>query len=104
MNDLILRTTEDWRSQLKLRVDHQPVWLTQLDMSELFDATEQNIPLHLKKVFQDGGLDRAATVKESLTVQSQGARQADEARAADVQDDAELKALENTLKKRPKPT
>jgi hypothetical protein len=31
-------------------------------------------------------------------------RKADEACAADVQDEAELKALENTLKKRPKPT
>jgi len=31
-------------------------------------------------------------------------RKADEARAADVQDEAELKALENTLKKRPQPT
>jgi hypothetical protein len=74
MNDLILYTTEDGRSQIKLRAQEQTVWLTQLEMAELFDATKQNISLHLKNVFEDGELDPAATVKESLTVQTEGCR------------------------------
>ena len=75
MNDLILYTTEDGRSQIKLRAHEQTVWLTQLEMAELFDATKQNISLHLKNVFVDGELDAAATIKESLTVQIEGSRQ-----------------------------
>lgn len=75
MNDLILYTTEDGRSQIKLRAQEQTVWLTQLEMAELFDATKQNISLHLKNVFEDGELDPAATVKESLTVQIEGSRE-----------------------------
>ena len=75
MSDLILYTTEDGRSQIKLRADEQTVWLTQLDIAELFDATKQNISLHLKNIFQDGELDPEATVKESLTVQTEGARE-----------------------------
>jgi hypothetical protein len=71
---LILYTTEDGRSQIKLRAQEQTVWLTQLEMAELFDATKQNISLHLKNVFEDGELDPAATVKESLTVQTEGRR------------------------------
>ncbi|MEK8053101.1 virulence RhuM family protein [Ideonella sp. DXS22W] len=74
MNDLILYTTEDGRSQIKLRAQEQTVWLTQLEMAELFDATKQNISLHLKNIFEDGELDPAATVKESLTVQTEGSR------------------------------
>jgi hypothetical protein len=70
MKDLILYTTEDGRSQIKLRAQEQTVWLTQLEMAELFDATKQNISLHLKNVFEDGQWDPAATVKESLTVQA----------------------------------
>ena len=72
MSDLILYTTEDGRSQITLRAKDQTVWLTQLEMAELFDATKQNISLHLKNVFEDGELDLAATVKESLTVQIEG--------------------------------
>ena len=75
MNDLILYTTEDGRSQIQLRADRQTVWLTQLEMAELFDATKQNISLHLKNIFEDGELDSSATVKESLTVQIEGARE-----------------------------
>ena len=75
MNDLILYTTEDGRSQIKLRAQEQTVWLTQLEMAELFDTTKQNISLHLKNVFEDGELDLAATVKESLTVQIEGSRE-----------------------------
>lgn len=74
MSDLILYTSEDGRSQIKLRAQEQTVWLTQLEMAELFDATKQNISLHLKNVFEDGELDPAATVKESLTVQIEGSR------------------------------
>jgi len=74
MNELILYTTEDGRSQTKLRADLGTVWLTQLDMAELFDATKQNISLHLKNIFQDGELGPAATVKESLTTAVDGKR------------------------------
>ena len=75
MSDLILYTTEDGRSQIKLRTENQTVWLTQLEMAELFDATKQNISLHLKNLFEDGELDAGATVKESLTVQTEGSRE-----------------------------
>jgi hypothetical protein len=92
MSDLILYTTEDGRSQIKLRAKDQTVWLTQLEMAELFDATKQNISLHLKNIFEEGELDPAATVKDSLTVQIE-----------DQQDQADLNALETKLKRRPKP-
>ncbi|CAN5597727.1 virulence RhuM family protein [soil metagenome] len=74
MNDLILYTTEDGKSRIQLRADLGTVWLTQLEMAELFDATKQNISLHLKNILEDGELDVTATVKESLTVQTEGSR------------------------------
>jgi hypothetical protein len=74
MSDLILYTTEDGRSQIKLRTENQTVWLTQLEMAELFDATKQNISLHLKNLFEDGELDTDSVVKESLTTAADGKR------------------------------
>lgn len=72
MNDLILYNTEDGRSQITLRARGQTVWLTQLEMAELFDATKQNISLHLKNIFEDGELDERAVVKDSLTTAADG--------------------------------
>lgn len=75
MTDLILLyTTEDGRSQIKLRAHDQTVWLTQLEMAELFDATKQNASLHLKNIFEDGELDADSVVKESLTTAADGKR------------------------------
>ncbi len=74
MNDLILYTTEDGRNTIRLRTDQNTVWLTQLEMAELFDATKQNISLHLKNLFEDGELDTDSVVKESLTTAADGKR------------------------------
>lgn len=73
--NIILYETEDGRSRIQLRADHGTVWLTQLEMAELFHATKQNISLHLKNLFHEGELSTEATVKESLTVQIEGMRE-----------------------------
>ena len=75
MSGLILYTTEDGQSRIQLRADNDTVWLSQLEMAELFNATKQNISLHLRNIYADGELDPQATVKESLTVQNEGRRE-----------------------------
>lgn len=72
MNNLILYTTDDGKSQIQLRAEEDTVWLSQLDMAELFNATKQNISLHLKNIFKDGELVEHSVVKESLTAAADG--------------------------------
>lgn len=76
MSLFIPYTTEDGHSQIKLWALEQTDWLTQLEVAELFDATKQNISLHLKNVFAKGELVPAVTVKESLIVQARFQRPA----------------------------
>jgi len=75
MSDLILYSSEDGQTRLHLRVEGQSVWLSQLEIAELFQTTKQNVSLHAKNIFEDGELGAEATVKESLTVQVEGQRQ-----------------------------
>ncbi len=72
MSNLILYTTDDGKSQIQLRADLGTVWLTQLEMAELFDATKQNISLHLKNIIEVCELDGNSVVKESLTTAADG--------------------------------
>ena len=74
MTQLILYSSEDGQSRVQLRADRGTVWLSQLDMAELFSSSKQNISMHLKNIYQDGELDPVATVKEYLTVQNEGGR------------------------------
>ncbi len=61
--------------QIEVRVEDETVWLTQSQMAELFDATKQNISLHVNNVFKEGELEPGSTVKEYLTVQLEGKRE-----------------------------
>ncbi|OCX79860.1 hypothetical protein [Acidithiobacillus thiooxidans] len=54
MSELILYTTEDGRSQIKLRAKDQTVWLSQREMAQLFDVSTDNVGLHLKNIFAGG--------------------------------------------------
>ncbi len=101
MTQLFLYTSKDGQTQVQLRAEWGTVWPTQLEMAELFNASKQNISLHLKNVFQGGELREESVVKESLTVQIEVSHACTkEARAVDEQDEAELKALEDKIKHR----
>lgn len=72
MNDLILYTTEDGRSQIKLRTKDQTVWLSQREMSLLFDVSTDNVGLHLKNIFAEGELEEKSVTEESSVTAADG--------------------------------
>ena len=44
-------------------MENETVWLTQAQMVELFQTTEQNVSLHVGNVFKEGELEENTTVK-----------------------------------------
>jgi hypothetical protein len=73
-SEIILYQTEDGRTQLEVRLENETVWLTQGQMAELFQTTQQNISLHLQNIYAESELERGATHKESLLVRQEGPR------------------------------
>lgn len=71
-NDLILYTTDDGESQLVLRELGGQVWLTQLEMAELYQTSKQNISKHVKGVLSDGELAEGAVVNSKFTTAADG--------------------------------
>lgn len=71
-NDLILYTTDDGESQLVLRELGGQVWLTQLEMAELYQTSKQNIGKHVKAVLADGELAEGAVVNSKFTTAADG--------------------------------
>ena len=66
---LILYQTEDGRTKIEVRLQDESVWLTQVQMAQLFDTTKQNISLHIINILEEYELSTEATVKDYLTVQ-----------------------------------
>ncbi len=72
MNEVILYTTEDGRSQIQLRAKDRTVWLTQREMGQLFDVSTDNVGLHLKNIFADGELEAPSVTEESSVTATDG--------------------------------
>ncbi len=70
-----LYTSEDGQVQLEIQFEQETLWLTQLQMGELFGTTPENVLMHLQNIFKDNELDEAATTKDFLAVRQEGARQ-----------------------------
>ena len=73
-NEIVLYKPNDQLS-LEVKLENETVWLSQQQMVILFDSTKQNISLHINNIFKEGELNKEATVKEYLTVQTEGGRQ-----------------------------
>lgn len=58
--------------KLEVRLEEESVWLTQLQMAELFQTTKQNISLHINKIFKEGELNPLSVVKDCLTTAADG--------------------------------
>ena len=74
-NDMIIYKTEDGKSKISLKLEKGTVWLSQLEIAELFETTKQNVSKHIKAIFEDGELLEKATVNYQLTVQNEGTRE-----------------------------
>ena len=74
-NEIVLFESRDGAVTLPVPVRDESVWLTRMQMADLFDVTPQNITIHLKKVYAAGELEREATSKDFLRVQTEGGRQ-----------------------------
>lgn len=72
---LLIYQTEDGRIKIAAQVQADTLWLTQQQMAELFQTTQQNISLHLQNVYGEGELQPEATHKDFLLVRQEGGRQ-----------------------------
>lgn len=67
--------TGDQPESVEMRYEDENIWLTQKMMAALYDVTVAAINQHLKRVFEDGELQREATIKKYLIVQTEGNRE-----------------------------
>lgn len=74
MESIEIYKTVDGVTQVDVKFEKESVWLSQLQMATLFEQTKQNMSLHIKNCYNEGKLERLATVKEYLAVQKGGER------------------------------
>lgn len=63
-NELVLFETKDNTIKLKVPVEGETVWLTQSQMTELFNVNRTVVTRHVNNVFKEGELDKESNVQK----------------------------------------
>jgi len=71
-SNIAIYTTEDGQARLQVKIENETVWLTQKQMSELFQCSTDNVGLHLKNIFKEGELSENSVTEEYSATASDG--------------------------------
>ena len=74
-NEIILYTDENGKTNVSVRFAEEDVWVSAVQLSEIYNTTRQNIGQHIENIYKDGELPREATIKKFFIVQQEGSRQ-----------------------------
>ena len=61
VGDIIIYQTEDGQTQVDVRMENDTVWLTQLQMAELFQKDRTVVGRHIRNVYKEGELEEEGT-------------------------------------------
>ena len=72
--EIVIYTSEDGSISLDTKLENDTIWLTQKQMAELFGVKTPAINKHLNNIYNEGELDKNATVSILEIVQKEGNR------------------------------
>ncbi len=72
-NDIVVYNSGE--IELKVSIENETIWLTQKQISELFDKDVRTINDHVKKIYKDRELEEDATIRKFRIVQKEGKRE-----------------------------
>jgi hypothetical protein len=73
--DIILYRSKNAAIKLEVTYEDETFWLSQKQLSELFDVEVPTINYHLKEIFRSGELEPDATIRKIRIVQTEGNRE-----------------------------
>ena len=74
-NKIILYQDDNEITRVSVRFADEDLWLTQNQLADIYQTTQENISMHIKNIYADRELDENRTYKEYLLVRQEGSRQ-----------------------------
>jgi hypothetical protein len=62
-SNILIYQTEDGQTKIETHIENESVWLTQAQMSELFQKERSVISKHIGNVFKEGELEEKSNVQ-----------------------------------------
>lgn len=73
--EIVFYQSDDGQVRVQARLENDTLWMTQPQLAELFQTSQQNISQHIQNIFDEGELAIEATHKKNLWVRQEGQRQ-----------------------------
>lgn len=73
--EIVIYQSENGDTKIDVRFVDETVWLTQQQMSELFQSSRTNIVEHIQHIYEEGELDERSTCRKFRQVRMEGSRQ-----------------------------
>lgn len=73
-NHLFIYQDDNGLVKVNVRFADEDVWLTQGQLAEIYDTTQENISMHISNIYKDGELEQKRTYKKFLLVRQEGTR------------------------------
>jgi hypothetical protein len=74
-NSIVLYQDENGVTKVSVRFSEEDIWLTEMQIAEIYDTSRQNINQHVANIYREGELAEISTCKKFLRVQTEGKRQ-----------------------------
>jgi len=71
-SEILIYQTEDGRTRIEVRLEDETVWLSQAQLSELFDKNKRTISEHIRNIFKEGELLETSVVRKFRTTATDG--------------------------------
>ena len=73
--EILIYQTDDGQTNIEVKIEDDTVWLTQQQMSELFQTSRTNVVEHIKHIYEEGELDEISTCRKFRQVRKEGNRE-----------------------------
>ena len=73
-SEILIYTNEDGSTNIEVKLEDETVWLTQQQMTKLFQTSRTNVVEHIKNIYMEGELDEASTCRKFRQVRKEGDR------------------------------
>ncbi|MFA6917868.1 MAG: virulence RhuM family protein [Candidatus Gracilibacteria bacterium] len=78
-SQILLYQTADGSTKIEVKLENETVWLSQKQMSELFQKDTRTVSEHIGNLFKEGELDTNSTIRKFRIVQKEGGREIERA-------------------------
>ena len=73
--EILIYQTDDGQTNIEVKIEDDTVWLTQQQMSELFQTSRTNVVEHIKHIYEERELDEISTCRNFRQVRKEGNRE-----------------------------